>query len=190
MADPDDIIREIDETDENEVYSEFERLKRKRRGFRAALTEIKNNITNLINASRGAAGELDKSEANRNALQRAREKLEIRYEKLQRIESRLLSLTVSEENVEILEKNIKIHTKEYNECITNLGALSLDMQAQQNQVALNEEDQTLTLKPIQALKPSFILSFDHSPTELAAWMLQFRSYFDASKIQNVPVSQQ
>ena len=99
-------------------------------------------------------------------------------------------LTASEENVKILESYIKLITKEYNEYIKKLEALTLDMQAQQNQVTLNEEDQTVTLKPVQALKPSFILSFDHSPTELAAWMLQFRSYFDASKIQNVPVSQQ
>merc|ERR1712015_131654 len=55
---------------------------------------------------------------------------------------------------------------------------------------VNDSDQAQHLKPVQALKPSFILSFDNSPTELAAWGLQFLSYFDASKLNNLPVPQQ
>ena len=40
LEDPDDIIREINEEDEEQCEAEIERLRRKRRGFRAAFTEI------------------------------------------------------------------------------------------------------------------------------------------------------
>ena len=35
------------------------------------------------------------------------------------------------------------------------------------------------LRPVEALKPSFSLSFDNSPTELSTWLSQFKSYFEA-----------
>ena len=64
LEDPDDIIREIDENNEDQCEAEIERLRKKRRGFRAAFTEIENIVTNLITATRGADGALDRSEAN------------------------------------------------------------------------------------------------------------------------------
>ena len=73
MADPDDIIRDIDEDDVDECQAEVNRLYKRRRGFLAAFTEMKNIIDNLITASRGDNGALDKSETKRNALQRAEE---------------------------------------------------------------------------------------------------------------------
>ena len=193
MADPDDIIRDIDEDDVDECQAEVNRLYKRKRGFLAAFTEIKNIIDNLITASRGDNGAVDKSEANRNALQRAREKLEIRYEKIQRMDNRLLTLeSLCNDQKEVKEwlEQIDHHTQTYNKLIADLSKLNLDIQAQQNQAIVNDEEHHQHLKPIQALKPSFILSFDHSPTELAAWVLQFRSYFDASRLNALPVPQQ
>ena len=46
------------------------------------------------------------------------------------------------------------------------------------------------LKPIDALKPSFTLDFENSPTELATWMAQFKAYYEASRLHVLPVEQQ
>ena len=48
----------------------------------------------------------------------------------------------------------------------------------------------LQLQPVEALKPSFSLSFDSSPTELSTWLSQIKSYFEASRLHTVPVDQQ
>ena len=189
LEDPDDIIREIDEEDEDDCDAELQRLRKKRRGFRAAFTEIENIITTLITATRGADGALDRSEAKRNALQRAQEKLETRYEKLQRLNNRMLTITLNQQDENIYRENIETATGRYTDCIARLGELALDLQPRQIG-NVDEQAATNSLKPIQALKPSFILSFDNTPTELAAWGLQFRSYFDASKLNNLPVPQQ
>ena len=109
------------------------------------------------------------------------------------MDNRLLTLESlcndQKEAKEWLEQ-IDHHTQTYNKLIADLSKLNLDIQAQQNQAIVNDEEHHQHLKPIQALKPSFILSFDHSPTELAAWVLQFRSYFDASRLNALPVPQQ
>ena len=125
LEDPDDIIREIDENNEDQCEAEIERLRKKRRGFRAAFTEIENIVTNLITATRGADGALDRSEANRNAIQRAREKLETRYEKLQRLNNRMLSITDDEEAIGIYENNIENASDRYNQCIASLTELAM-----------------------------------------------------------------
>ena len=83
--DPDDILRQIDEESEVATAAEITRLKRKRKGFRAAFTEILNITDRLITASQGADNRINRSEDNRLALQRAFEKLELRYEKLQKL---------------------------------------------------------------------------------------------------------
>ena len=82
MDDNDDIFRYIDEENDEECTEEITRLKRKRRGLRAAFTEILNIIDRLITASRGADNRINRSEDNRLAIQRAFEKLEQRYEKI------------------------------------------------------------------------------------------------------------
>ena len=76
----DDIIRQIDESVVADCASEIERLKRKRRGFKAAFTQILNVIDKLIQASTGPDNKINKSESNRLAIERAFEKLELRYE--------------------------------------------------------------------------------------------------------------
>ena len=50
--------------------------------------------------------------------------------------------------------------------------------------------QVPNVKPIQALKPSFTLSFDNTPTELHSWVSQFSSYFKASKIDTLAIPMQ
>ena len=80
--DPDDIFRDIDLDNQDDVDEEVIRLTKKRIGFRASFTSIINSINNLITASRGDNGAVNKSQANKEALLRAREKLEVRYEKL------------------------------------------------------------------------------------------------------------
>ena len=82
MADPDDIIRNIDLESEDECATEIERLQRKRRGLKAAFTEYINIVDRLMKASQGDENRINKSEDNRIAIQRAFEKLELRYDKL------------------------------------------------------------------------------------------------------------
>ena len=89
------------------------------------------------------------------------------------------------------QKNIDNAAERYNQIIRDLAKLEEAILPQQNWNDDNHHnEQPNQLKPIQALKPSFTLSFDNSPTELATWGTQFQSYFDASKLQNLPVAQQ
>ena len=90
--DPDDIIREIDEEDEDACIDEFNRLNKKKKGLLASYNESRQIINNIIEATRGANGALDRSEANKSAIQRAREKLELRYERYQKLCNRQLTL--------------------------------------------------------------------------------------------------
>ena len=179
--DPDDIFRDIDLDNEDDVNEENERLIKKRKGYRSNFTLSVNSINNLITASRGDNGALDKSQANKEALLRAREKLEVRYEKLQALNNRQLVITQDEE-VENLrdagryQGNIDNAAERYNQVIRDLAKLEEAIHPQTNWNDDNHHnEQPNHLKPIQALKPSFILSFDNSPTELATWGTQFQS---------------
>ena len=193
--DPDDIFREIDLEDEDAIKEENKRLIKKRKGYRSNFTLSINSINNLITASRFDNGAVDKSQGNREALQRAREKLEIRYEKLQALNNRQLVITQDEEPyvkpAGTYQGNIDNAAERYNQVIRDLAKLNEAIQPPPNWNDNNHHnEQPNQLKPIQALKPSFILSFDNSPTELATWGTQFHSYFEASKLQNLPVTQQ
>ena len=95
MADPDDIIRDIDETVLQACAAEIERLKKKKRGYKAAFTQILNVIDRLIQSAKGADNKIDKSESTRLALERAFEKLEQRYEKLEKVNYRILSIKLA-----------------------------------------------------------------------------------------------
>ena len=194
--DPDDIFRDIDLEDEDAIKEENKRLIKKRKGYRSNFTLSINSINNLITASRFDNGAVDKSQGNREALQRAREKLETRYEKLQALNNRQLVITQDEEVEDVREAgtyqgNINNAAERYNQVIRDLAKLNEAIQPPPNWNDNNHHnEQPNQLKPIQALKPSFILSFDNSPTELATWGTQFHSYFEASKLQNLPVTQQ
>ena len=92
MYDNDDIFRYIDEESDVECADEITRLKRKRKGFRAAFTGILNIIDRLITASRGADNRINRSEDNRLAIQKAFEKLEQRFDKMEKVNHRILTI--------------------------------------------------------------------------------------------------
>ena len=191
--DPDDIFRDIDEDDEDAVLDEHKRLLKKRRGYKASFTIIINSINNMVTASRGANGTLNKSQANREALLRAREKLEVRHEKLQTLNTRQLHLTKlnAEEDEKLCQDEIDNAAERYNQVVRDLAKLDLELQPQPNWNDNNyHNEQHNHLKPIIALKPEYTLSFDNTPTELNTWSISFRSYFDASKLGTLPVVQQ
>ena len=77
--DQDDIIRGIDEESATECAAEITRLKRKRKGYKAAFTGILNIIDRLITASQGADNSINRSEDKNLTMERALEKLEHRY---------------------------------------------------------------------------------------------------------------
>ena len=192
--DQDDIIRVIDEDSEEECAAEITRLKRKRKGYRAAFTEIQNIIDRLVTASRGPDNKLNRSEDNRFALQRASEKLELRYEKLQKLNQRILSINFVEEDDAAYQDAIDVALNLYTQRIDNLGALRIAMLPNPNQQWAGGAGAGigagLNLRTVEALKPSFSMSFDNSPTELSTWLSQFKSYFEASRLHTVPLDQQ
>ena len=94
--DPDDIIREVNVDSQDECAAEILRLKRKRRGFRAAFTEIQNVVDRLVASSRGPDNRVDKSEDKRLAIERHALQLEQRYQKPQKLNHRVLSLNFVE----------------------------------------------------------------------------------------------
>ena len=59
-----------------------------------------------------------------------------------------------------------------------------------NQQDAGGAGESRSVKIIEAIKPSFSLSFDNSPTELSAWLTQFKSFYDASKLHRLPLEQQ
>ena len=99
MDDNEDIFRYINEESDEECAAEITRLKRKRKGLRASLTAILNIIDRLITASKGADNRINRSESNRLAIERAFEKLEQRYDKLDKLNNRILSI-----NTQVIKK--------------------------------------------------------------------------------------
>ena len=158
--DTDDIFRDIDIDNDDDVNEEIHRLTRKRIGFRASFTSIVNSINNLIIASRGDNGTVNKSQANKEALLRAREKLEVRYEKLQTLYNRQMVLTrdrKQEENDDFHHRAagafqgfITQTDERYNQVIRDLSRLDLEIQPQPNWNDGNHNEQHNHLKPIMA----------------------------------------
>ena len=181
IMDEDEIIRTINEDDDGECAAEITRLKRKRKGFRAALTEINNVIDMLIESSYGAEDKVDRSEGKRSALQRASEKLEVRYEKIQRLNNRILSINRVVDDDPGYQESVTNATIKYSERLRKLGRLLINMLPNQQQGAAGAP-QGGPLRTIEASKPLFVLSLDNSPTELAAFLTQFCSYFETSKL--------
>ena len=184
----DDIFRVIDEDKPDECQAEVTRLVPKLRALKSHHTAACNILGNLITATRGKDNIFDRSPGTQDALERARQKLELRYEKLERCLNRMISLSpVEKDNEELLAEWAKIQDK-YTGLIQARGQLMIDM------LPPKQQDQaggaTHNVKPIEALKPSFTLSFDNSPTELAAWMAQFKAYYEASRLHVLPVQQQ
>ena len=180
--DPDDIFRDIDLDDQDAINDETIRLNKKRRGFRASFTSIVNSINNLITASRGTNGTVNRSQANKDALQRAREKLEVRYEKLQTLDNRMMVITQDLEQEEndqfkareagLFQNCINNTDERYNQVVRDLTTLELELQPQPYWNDNNHHNEHQNhLKPIIALKPEYTLSFDNTPTELNTWSI-------------------
>ena len=192
MDDNEDIFRYINEESDEECAAEITRLKRKRKGLRASLTAILNIIDRLITASKGADNRINRSESNRLAIERAFEKLEQRYDKLDKLNNRILSINTVQDDDAGYQEAIDTATNSYMQRIDNWGQLRIAMlppnpHQQQGAGGLGEGR---NLRPVEALKPSFSLSFDNSPTELSTWLSQFKSYFEASRLHTLPLDQQ
>ena len=154
MDDNDDIFRYIDEESETETAEEITRLKRKRKGFRAAFTEILNIIDRLITASRGTDNRINRSEDNRLAIQRAFEKLEHRYEKLQRLNNRVLSINLVQDDDAAYQTAIDTTANQYMQRINNWGQLRIAMLPNPNQhQGAGGVGEGRNLRPVEALKP-------------------------------------
>ena len=140
-------------------------------------------MNKIINAA-SQGNSFDRSPDTMNAMRRARETLEIRFNKLERCYNRIMDLVVADDLFEHYEKELGAQTAKYTLGIQGMGDLMIAMNPPAAQHAQNLGN-TQTLRPVEALRPSFTLSFDSSPTELAAWMSQFRAYHEASKLHTV-----
>ena len=189
MADPDDIIRDIDESVLQECAAEIERLKKKKRGYKAAFTQILNVIDRLIQAAKGADNKIDKSEGTRLALERAFEKLEHRYEKLEKVNYRILSINQIPDDQAGFQEAIDANTASYTERIESYGQLKLAMLPNQNQPGVSYDGPNVNIKTVTDLKPSYSLSFDNTPMELSTWINCFKAYFEASRLNKLPLDQ-
>ena len=190
--DPDDIIRVIDLDSANDCDAEIKRLIRSRKGYKAAFTEYINICERLLAASLNADGtKYNSSKENLLKLDRAFEKLELRYEKLQKLNLRILALNHKEEDSDTYQKVVDKTAESYMKKIDDLGELRIQMLPDPNMpqgAAGNGGGQTL--RTVDALKPGFQLSFDNSPTELSTWLSLFRSFFEASRLHILPIDQQ
>ena len=186
----DDIIRQIDESIVAECATEIERLKKKRRGFKAAFTQILNVIDKLIQSSKGPNDRVNKSESNRLALERAFEKLEQRYEKLEKVNYRILTINQVPDDEAGYQEAINANTAAYTERIEALGQLRIAMIPNGNQQGAVHEGQNAGIKTVTDLKPSYSLSFDNTPMELSTWITCFKAYFEASRLHTLPIDQQ
>ena len=121
MDDNEDIFRYINEESDEECAAEITRLKRKRKGLRASLTAILNIIDRLITASKGADNRINRSESNRLAIERAFEKLEQRYDKLDKLNNRILSINTVQDDDAGYQEAIDTATNSYMQRIDNWG---------------------------------------------------------------------
>ena len=131
--DPDDIILAVNEDSQDECAAEINRLIHKRRGFRAAFTEIINVIDRLVASSRGPDNKVDKSEDKRLAIQRHSLQLDKRYEKLQKLNHRILSINFVDADEQAYQDCIDVAMNLYTQRIENIGALKIEMLPNPNQ---------------------------------------------------------
>ena len=107
VPDPDDIFRAINEDDAEKVAGEFNRLVPKLRAFKSHHTAASNVLANLIKATVGENNTFDRTPGNQAAIERAREKLEVRYEKLERCYHRLSSLSRTDKQTDEVEADYR-----------------------------------------------------------------------------------
>ena len=129
----DEIFKHINEESEAECAAEITRLKRKRKGYKAAFTGILNIIDRLITASQGADNRINRSEDNRLAIERAFEKLEHRYVMLEKVNHRIISINHVQDDEAGYQEAIDTAANSYMERIDNWGQLRIDMMPNPNQ---------------------------------------------------------
>ena len=183
----DEIFRDIDENNDDAVQAEIQRLTRSKRGYKAAFTRSANAMDSLINAS-SSNGNLDRSKSTQEAIARERERLESRYEKLQNVQTRIYRLNTAEDQDDVYTKHIDEIADRYQNIIEELGALMIELLPQQSNNGTQQAHGNV--RPVAALQPSFQLSFDNSPTEKAHWIEQFRSYYEASNLNQLEIPEQ
>ena len=190
VPDPDDIFRVIEEDNEDLRNTEVKRLLPKLRAFKSHFTGSYNILANLITATRGKDNNFDRSTGTMSAMDRSREKLEQRFHKLEHCFNRMIALSHDDETADKLEADFVNIQERYAKVIQAVGQLMIDMIPPPATQQAQAGGQQHTLKPVDALKPGFTLSFEHSPTELAAWMAQFKAYYEASRLHILPAQQQ
>ena len=144
----------------------------------------------MIQASTGPDNKINKSESNRLAIERAFEKLELRYEKLEKVNYRILTLNQVPDDEAGYQEAIDANTASYTERIEAYGQLKIAMLPNQNQQEVINEGHNTTIKTVTDLKPKYSLSFDNTPMELSTWITCFKAYFEASRLHTLPLDQQ
>ena len=107
-----------------------------------------------------------------------------------KLNHRIHGINLTEADNAVYQGSIDETLKAFTTRIDNLGHLHNAMLPNPNQQGAGGAGAGLNLRPVEALKPSFSLSFDNSPTELSTWLAQFRSYFEASRLHILPLDQQ
>ena len=195
MADQDDIIRNINQNDAAAVIAEMGRLWNKKRvALLGHFTRRKNALNRLMISTMFGAEEpeeadnFDYSTTTREQLHKAKTDLDESYEKLGRLYDRIHELNpqnADHENTKHYKATINVGETTYENIQITYGTLKykLIQNQQQNQPQVPEAQ----FKPVQALKPNTDLSFDHNPTELENFIQQFTAYFNASKMERLPI---
>ena len=112
FAKGDEIFKEIDEDDAAARDAEITRLIRSRRGYKSSFTRSANALTVLVESSQHN-GLLDRSKSTQEAISRERERMEVRYEKLQTLNTRILRLNRDEDKEEEYEGQIDQTFEQY-----------------------------------------------------------------------------
>jgi hypothetical protein len=187
-----DIIRNINTDQQQEVKNEMARLwNRKRVALQGHYTRRKNILSRLIistmygSTDPEEATNFDYSTTTREQLNKAKTDLDESYEKLGRLYDRINEL--NPENADHVDSKAfanPIATTEaaYDQIERTFGTLKYKL-IQQPQPHVAEAQ----IKPVTALKPSFELTFEHNPTELESWIQQYTSYHNASKMDRLPI---
>ena len=190
-----DIFRDIDTNNADEVEKELERLwSRKRVALTGHFTRRKNVLSRLIISTMfGAtnpddAENFDYSTTTREQLNKAKTDLDESYEKLGRLYDRVNELNPEandHNNTKLYKTVIQTAENTYDNMETQFGTLKykLIQQQQQHQPQVAEAQ----FKPVTALKPNFMLTFDNFPTELENFIQQFTAYSNASKLDKLPI---
>ena len=183
-----DIIRNINTDQQQEVQNEMARLwNRKRVALQGHYTRRKNILSRLIistmygSTDPEEATNFDYSTTTREQLNKAKTDLDDSYEKLGRLYDRINELNPKDAvhaDSKAFATTIANTEAAYDQIERTFGTLKYKLiQQQQPQPHVAEAQ----IKPVTALKPSFELTFEHNPTELESWIQQYTSYHNASK---------